>query len=303
MRDISHKFDTLRVAHAHAVLHSEDLIPALLEASKADKGDALEVARVAGIMAAKKTWETIPFCHPIPVTQAGVSYEVQDHTVRVHAWCKTVAATGCEIEALTAASVAALTVYDLLKPHTDSLRIDGIELASKSGGKSDHRVPLDPDARVALIVTNEAVAAGRKSDTAGDTAAAWVDAQPGLLLHSRALVGADASALGAHIDAALAAGAELVLTVGGTGVGREALALDVVRARLERELPGVMEAARSYGQRRTPLALLSSGVAGTAGNALLVTLPGSTAGTEDTLHAVGVGLRKIIANLRQSCGS
>ena len=301
MRDITHKFETLRVAHARAVLTSEDSIPALLEASRADKGDALEVARVAGIMAAKKTWEAIPFCHPIPVTQAGVEYDVDEHTVRVRAWCKTVAQTGCEIEALHAASVAALTVYDLLKPHTASLRIDGIELASKSGGKSDHAFTLEPAARVAVLVANDAVAAGKKPDRAGDIAAAWVDAQPGLALAHRSVHPANADTLGGAIDAALTAGAELVLTVGGTGVGREAVAVDAVRPRLDRELPGVMEAARSYGQRRTPLAMLSSGVAGVAGGALLVTLPGSSAGAEETLHAVGVGLRKILANLRQAC--
>jgi len=138
MVDVTDKSETDRVAVAVArvVMRPETL--ALVVAGTAAKGDVLGVARLAGIMGAKRTAELIPLCHPLPIT--GVRLELTPDPalpgVRIEAEVRTTGRTGVEMEALTAASVAALTVYDMLKAAEKSMRIEGVQVILKDGGKS-----------------------------------------------------------------------------------------------------------------------------------------------------------------------
>ena len=134
MVDVTGKPPTRRTARAQAFVRIRPEILARLPENP--KGDPLETARLAGIMAAKKTAELIPLCHPLPLTHAGVEIQVEDGGVRIEATAATTAPTGVEMEALTAASVAALTVYDMLKALDKSIEITGICLLEKTGGKS-----------------------------------------------------------------------------------------------------------------------------------------------------------------------
>ncbi len=134
MVDISAKPPTLRQAEASAfVAMSREVIRAL---PRNPKGDPLEVARVAGILAAKRTSELIPMCHPIPLSKVEVEANVKQDGVAIHTLARTTAPTGVEMEALVAASVAALTVYDMCKALDKSIAIREVVLLSKSGGKS-----------------------------------------------------------------------------------------------------------------------------------------------------------------------
>lgn len=138
MVDVSEKTATLRLATAEAsVLLTPEAVEAL-QAGGVGKGDPLGVAQLAGIMAAKKTGELIPLCHPLPITGAEVRLEFRPEEARVHitATVKTKAETGVEMEALTACAVAALTVYDMLKAASKGLEITDLRLLHKSGGKS-----------------------------------------------------------------------------------------------------------------------------------------------------------------------
>ncbi len=134
--DVSAKEATTRQATAQAVVTPTTEVMALLGAGGLPKGDALAVARVAGIMAAKKTPELIPLCHPLPISKVTVDFTLAATTVTVHAMVKTRSATGVEMEALTAASVAALSVYDMIKAVDKHAVITGIKVLAKSGGKS-----------------------------------------------------------------------------------------------------------------------------------------------------------------------
>ncbi len=136
MVDVGEKPDTERVAVARAEVHISPETLALVRAGKAAKGDVLAVARVAGIMAAKKTPELIPLCHPIMLTSVKVEFTFQEWGVEVEARTKTVGPTGVEMEALTAAAVAALTIYDMLKAVERGITIRNIGLVRKEGGKS-----------------------------------------------------------------------------------------------------------------------------------------------------------------------
>lgn len=136
MVDVSQKTPTARTARARAFVR---LKPAVLAALPANpKGNPLEVARIAGIMAAKQTHGLIPLCHPLPISHADVRLTIQSRGILVETSVATTAATGVEMEALTAAAVAALTVYDMTKALDKSITIERLQLVEKTGGKSGH---------------------------------------------------------------------------------------------------------------------------------------------------------------------
>ncbi|XDP46822.1 cyclic pyranopterin monophosphate synthase MoaC [Sinomonas sp. P10A9] len=136
MVDVSGKLETTREATAQAVLTTTPEVMALLTEGGLPKGDAFAVARVAGIMAAKKTPELIPLCHPLPLTKVTVDFESGPTSVTVLATVKTRGVTGVEMEALTAASIAALGVYDMVKAVDKHAVISEVKVLAKSGGKS-----------------------------------------------------------------------------------------------------------------------------------------------------------------------
>ena len=137
MVDITQKFTTERIAIATGTVRMKPETLELIRSGEVKKGDVLAVARVAGIMAAKKTSELIPLCHPLPLTSAKIDFEfVGDDTLKITAETKTTYQTGVEMEALTAVSVAALTIYDMCKAVDRGMLISEIKLEKKSGGQS-----------------------------------------------------------------------------------------------------------------------------------------------------------------------
>jgi cyclic pyranopterin phosphate synthase len=134
MVDVTSKPETRRTARAHAFVRMDPNVIARLSANP--KGNPLEVARFAGLMAAKRTSELIPMCHPIALTHADVEASVESGGVRIIATATTTAATGVEMEALTAVTVSALTVYDMTKALDKSIEIQDVYLLEKTGGKS-----------------------------------------------------------------------------------------------------------------------------------------------------------------------
>ncbi|HJM37877.1 MAG TPA: cyclic pyranopterin monophosphate synthase MoaC [Acidimicrobiales bacterium] len=136
MVDVGNKDDTKRSATASGkVFMSTETLEAL-ERQELKKGDVLGVARVAGIQAAKKTSELIPLCHPLAINFASVDFRIRESCVEIQATVKTSGKTGVEMEALTACSVAALTVYDMCKSMDKSITIEEVKLLEKTGGKS-----------------------------------------------------------------------------------------------------------------------------------------------------------------------
>lgn len=138
MVDVGHKSSTKRVAVAKgAVFMSLDTLTAIVD-EKVKKGNVLETARIAGIMAAKQTWSLIPMCHPLNITHARVDFsgDKENSCIHIEAEVSVTEKTGVEMEAMTAVSVAALTIYDMCKAYDRSMEISDIHLAFKSGGKS-----------------------------------------------------------------------------------------------------------------------------------------------------------------------
>ena len=136
MVDVSNKNPTERIAKAKVEVHMNKSSLKQIKNGTIKKGNVLAVAQVAGIMAAKKTFETIPMCHQIPLTGADINFEYKDYGIEITSEIKTTYLTGVEMEALTACSVAALTIYDMVKAIDKKIVISNLKLIYKSGGKS-----------------------------------------------------------------------------------------------------------------------------------------------------------------------
>jgi cyclic pyranopterin phosphate synthase len=140
MVDVSAKQETVREARAEAFVHMAPETLKLIVSGSHHKGDVFATARIAGIQAAKKTWDLIPLCHPLLLTKVEVQLEAieAENMVRIESVCKLTGKTGVEMEALTAASVAALTIYDMCKAVQKDMVISQVRLLEKTGGKSGH---------------------------------------------------------------------------------------------------------------------------------------------------------------------
>ena len=292
MKDITEKPKTRRWAKAAAFLSiDKSILESTDYARSTEKGDALEASRVAGIMAVKRTSEALPFCHPIPITDCDVAFELRDDGIYLEVEATTIAATGVEMETLYAATVVAMNLYDMLKPHapkdTGLIAVTDVHLVEKKGGKSDFVVA--EGLRAAVLVTHDGVASEDWEDRAGRVVCEQLESRGVDVAHYQVVTN-HKEEVDAALDSVLRGAFDVVITVGGTGLDDKDVTVECVEARIDREMPGVMEAARGYGQQRTPYALLSRGVAGVVGDTLIVTFPGSTAGARESAQAVLTGL-------------
>ena len=287
MKNVGMKPDTLRSATAGAKFYAPAHCLARIAARDTEKGDPQASARIAGILAAKRTDELLPLCHPLPIHAAEVRFTIHADHVAIAADVHTIGPTGVEMEALTAASMAALTLYDMLKPYAepDELAIGDTHLIDKTGGKSEHVRQLDAPVKAAVFVVSNPIVDGNKPDTAGQQVKADLEAA-GFTPIDYQLLAEAPEQLRAAIDQALADACGLIVTVGGTGIGPKDKVVETVEPLLTTPMPGLMETARAFGQRRSPQAVMSRGVAGFIGDTLALTFPGSRAGAEETMTAL-----------------
>jgi molybdenum cofactor synthesis domain-containing protein len=181
--------------------------------------------------------------------------------------------------------VAALTIYDMLKPIDKGISIERIRLVEKKGGKSDWKDAFDKAPRAAVLVISDGVASGKKEDKAGATIAERLT-KMGVEINAPAVVADEPERIAAQVKAWADEGIDLILTTGGTGLSPRDRTPEAIAPILDREVPGIMEAARAYGQERMPLAIMSRGIAGMISRTLVITLPGSTRGAQETMDAL-----------------
>lgn len=298
MIDITHKFNTLRSAEAQAIVKvgtPETIIA--LKNNKIPKGNVLESARVAALFAVKKTAELIPDCHPMPIEQTSVHFEIDVDRIFIFVQVKTIYKTGVEVEAMHAASVAALTIYDMLKPIDKNVEIERIKLLQKKGGKSDFKNKYPKDLRAAVIVCSDSISAGKKTDKAGiflKDALTALDVS----VVDYCIIPDEPEQIKNTLDIYLEQKIDLILYTGGTGLSPRDLTPDTLHPLLERRIPGIEEAIRSHGQDRTPYAMLSRSIAGTIGQSLILTFPGSTKGSEESFQAIFPAVLHVFAILK-----
>ena len=286
MVDITKKSNTLRQAIASAILKvsKQETIDAIQQ-RKVPKGDVFEFSRAAGLLAIKKTSDVIPDCHPLPIEYAAITHKIEGLNIIINVEVHTIYKTGVEVEAMHGASVTALTMYDMLKPLDKGIEISTIKLDSKKGGKTDFKNQSFDNLKCAVIVCSDSVSHGTKEDSAGKAVAARLEKLK-LTVSFQDVIPDDFSTIQARAKKLSDDGYNLVLFTGGTGLSPRDITPDAIKPLLDREIPGVMEAARNYGQQRTPYAMLSRGVAGFIKNTLIITLPGSTKGAKETMDAL-----------------
>lgn len=286
MKDVSEKLDTLRTARASAKIRAGAETLDLIRSNAIPKGNVLETARTAGIMAAKKTCEIIPLCHQVPLDTVSLDFDIEKDGIAVRAFVKALWKTGVEMEALTAASVAALTIYDMLKPLDSSLEISEVKLVEKKGGKSDWKESYREPLRTAILVLSDSVSSGKKEDKSGKIIKEKLKDQPVEVVGYEILPDELELIKKRLIELSDDEALDLILTTGGTGLSPRDVTVEATMEVIEREVPGISEAGRSYGFRRTPHAMLSRGVSGIRGKTIIINLPGSSRGAAETMDAL-----------------
>lgn len=286
MVNITHKNNSLRKAIATAIVTvSKTGTIEAIRNKKVPKGDVFEFSRAAGLLGIKKTSDVIPDCHPLPVEYAAITHHIDGLTILITVEVHTIYKTGVEVEAMHGAAVTALTMYDMLKPLDKGIEISTIRLQSKSGGKSDFKNSSNSELRCAVVVCSDSVTAGSKADSSGKLIREKLAAL-NLSTEIYQIIPDDFSTIQSTAKKLSEDGFNLVLFTGGTGLSPRDVTPDAIAPLLDREIPGIMEAARNYGQQRTAFAMLSRGVAGFIKNTLIITLPGSTRGAKETMDAL-----------------
>ncbi len=286
MVNITHKSNTLRIAIASATLTVSK--PETIEAIKnktVPKGDVFEFSRAAGLLAIKKTSDVIPDCHPLPVEYAAITYSIDGLRITISVEVHTIYKTGVEVEAMHGAAITALTMYDMLKPLDKAVEISAIRLMEKKGGKSGYQNTESIDLKCAVIVCSDTIAAGQGEDKAGKAIIEKLQQQH-VPVSLYEIIPDEFIQIQEKAKQLSAEDYRLVLFIGGTGVSPKDITPDAIAPLLNREIPGIMETARNYGQQRTPYAMLSRGIAGFIKNTLIITLPGSTRGAAESLNAI-----------------
>lgn len=290
MIDVGDKAETLRTAVAQAIIKVSPKTIDLIKQGKSPKGNIEDAARISATMGAKRTWDLLPYCHPIPIDHIKVDVSFKTESIEVQVQLKTSWKTGVEMESLTGASIAALTIYDMLKPVDETLVIESVKLLAKSGGMKGFYENYDRSLRGAVIVISDSVSKGERHDKSGKLAIERLKSDGFELLDYQVIPDDLGKIESALISACDKLKVDLVLTCGGTGLGPRDITPEATRNVIEKEVTGISEVLRMYGQKRTPMSMLSRGVAGLRGKTIIVNLPGSVKGVSESLDALIPGI-------------
>ncbi|TGL97837.1 bifunctional molybdenum cofactor biosynthesis protein MoaC/MoaB [Leptospira barantonii] len=286
MIDITEKRISLRSAAAEGFVYCTPETVKRIRENNLPKGDLFGIAKASGLLASKKTSDLIPHCHPVNIDSFDLTFEVIERGVKINAVAKSIGKTGIEMEVLTGLSVAALTIYDLLKPIDKQLEISDIRLLEKKGGKSDTQFSKFAEgSKAAILVCSDSTFAGKREDGSGKTIESILK-ESNVEISDYSIVPDEPEEIRRKILSWVESGIDLIVTTGGTGLGPRDNTTDTVKGLLDQEIPGVAEAMRSFGQDRTPYAMLSRSLAGRIKKTLIVCVPGSSNGARESLKAI-----------------
>ena len=286
MIEITHKSSSLRIATAEAIVlvSKQETIDAVVNKT-VPKGDVFEMAKTAGLFAVKKTSDMIPDCHPLPVEYTKVSYRIEGLKIFIEVEVKCIYRTGVEVEAMHGASVVALTIYDMLKPIDKGIEIQNIRLLNKKGGKSDRKDKFPKGLKATVVVCSDTISKGLKEDKAGKAIIEKL-VSCGVEIKDYIIVADEKEEIQHVLLNEVQLKTDLLIYTGGTGLSVRDVTPESIRPLLDREIPGIAEAMRNYGQERTPLSMLSRSLAGVKENTLVLALPGSTKGASESMDAI-----------------
>ena len=280
MVDVTDKVVTTRIAKAEGKI---SMLPETILAIQNDalpKGNVLTTAKISGIQSAKKTAEMIPMCHQLNLSYVDIEFEFESDAICIRSIVKTKEATGVEMEALSAVSGAALTIYDMCKAVDKTMVIGEIQLVEKVGGKSDHATEYRP--KVGVITLSDSISSGKGVDKSGPILINGF-ADSGCSVNHKKVLSDGSDELVLTIQSWVEDGVELILTIGGTGLGPRDLTIQTMEKIFDSRLPGIEQVLHAYGRGKVKTAMLSRLTAGVVNGAIVICLPGSTGAAKDAL--------------------
>ncbi len=290
MIDVSPKFNTLRYARAEGKVFAKPETIRMVGEKKIPKGDVCEVARAAGILAAKRTPDWIVFCHVIPIDWAEVSVSAEEDYLLISAEVRSVWKTGVEMEALSAVAAACLNAYDMMKPVDKSLSFGEIRVVEKKGGKSDYMDSFEKPIRSAVLVISDSTYAGTRKDKSGKIISEFLKSKQVDVAVYDILPDVPEQIKSRIVELADKEKIDLIITTGGTGLGPKDYTPETTAEIIDKDAPGIVEAIRKHGKDRTPFAMLSRELAGVRGKTLIINLPGSSRGAKESMEALFPGI-------------
>ncbi|MED5427972.1 MAG: bifunctional molybdenum cofactor biosynthesis protein MoaC/MoaB [Candidatus Neomarinimicrobiota bacterium] len=283
MVDVTDKVSTVRISKAEGVISMQPDTISAIQDDALPKGNVLTTAKISGVQAAKKTAELIPMCHQLNLTFVDIEFEVMANSIQIKSTVKTKESTGVEMEALTAVSAAALTIYDMCKAVDKTMSIGEINLVEKVGGKSDHATEYRP--KVGVITLSDGVSSGKNKDKSGPILIRGFT-ELGCSIEQEKVLPDGSDELISTIQNWIKDGVELIITTGGTGIGPRDLTIQTLEGIFDSKLPGVEQALHAYGRGKVKTAMLSRLTAGVVDGAIVICLPGSTGAVKDALNVL-----------------
>jgi cyclic pyranopterin monophosphate synthase len=280
MVDVSDKISSYRMARAEGEISlSPETIKAIND-EKIPKGNVITTAKIAGIQSAKRTSELIPMCHQLNLSFIDIKFKILKKSIIISSIVRTKEATGVEMEALSAISASALTIYDMCKAIDKTMVIQNIRLLEKVGGKSNHLTDYRPN--VGIITLSDSIFKGNGTDISGPILVNGF-LNSGCKVDNQKLLPDGSSELLPTIKNWINEGIELIITTGGTGLGPRDLTIGTLEKIFESRLPGIENALHEFGRQKVKTAMLSRLAVGVINNTILVCLPGSTGAVKDAL--------------------
>jgi len=293
MIDVSAKFNTLRYAKAEGILKAEKTTIDRVLNNQIPKGDVRQVARAAGISAAKRAFEWIVFCHPIPLDWVEVKFEIEENQIRVIAEVKAIWKTGVEMEALIAVNAALINAYDMLKPIDENITMTDIRLVEKKGGKSDFKDEFSKQINAAVLVISDSTFEGKREDKSGKIIKEILESKNVTVSNYEILPDIEKNISMRLSELVDNEKLDLIFTTGGTGFGPKDITPEATKKVIDKEAPGIVETMRRHGKERTPHAMLSREIAGMRNQSIIINLPGSSKGARESMESLFPGLLHI----------
>jgi molybdenum cofactor biosynthesis protein MoaC len=299
MKNISNYITTQHFARARGRLRtSRNTIKKIVD-DNIESGDVLELARAAGIQAARKTSDLLIFHHNLAIDWVDVAFTLDGDSIIVTAEAETVAKTGVEMEAMTAANVALLNLYDMLSPYDKELDITNVRLLKKSGGRDDFSELFEHPVKAVLLRISDGVVDGSRRDNSS----AAVEEElvyNGVEIIEKKVIRSQADDIRKELETVADSDrCHLIFTIGATGLEKADKVSDITANILEVDIPGITEAIRGFGRHRTPYANYSRTSAGIRGNTIIVNLPGSSRGATESIQALFPGLKHALRMMSQ----